>query len=86
MDKRIAQLRKQIDEIDEEMIRLLAERIGLVEQLGQLKKELNLSAGDPEREKEIIDRLEKQAAGILSRDQIARIFRSIFHATRKIQE
>ena len=86
MDKRIAQLRKQIDEIDEKIIRLLAERIGLVEKMGQLKKEFNLSAEDPEREKEIIDRLTTLAGGLLSRDQIDRIFESIFHTTRKIQE
>lgn len=86
MNKTLADLRKGIDEIDEKIVRLLSERMELVKEVGKLKKELNLSPKDPVREKEIIHRLTKSAGGLLSRSQIGQIFRSIFNATKRVQE
>ena len=86
MNKELADLRKRIDEIDEKIVRLLSERMELAKDVGRLKKELDLSAEDPEREREIIHRLTISAGGLLSENQISRIFGSIFNATKRVQE
>lgn len=86
MNKTLVELRRQIDEIDEEIVRLLSQRMELVKEVGKLKKELNLSPEDPLREKEIIHRLTKSAGGLLSRSEISQIFRPIFSATKRVQE
>lgn len=44
------ELRKQIDKIDEQMAKLFEERMNLVKQVGQYKKEHNLPILDKERE------------------------------------
>lgn len=79
----LADLRKRIDEIDEHIVRLLSKRIRLAMKVARLKKASHLSAEDPQREQEIIDRLVKRAQGIPSRTQIVRIFESIFDAAKK---
>ncbi len=47
MDK----IRSQIQQIDEKMIKLIAERMKLSRELGEMKKELGLPVRDSEREK-----------------------------------
>lgn len=47
-------LRKQIDEIDESIINLLAKRMKIVKKVGQLKKKQNIPVLDSARWQEII--------------------------------
>ena len=61
MDKRILQLRKEIDNLDEEIIRLLKKRMRFSKEVGKLKELLDIPVEDKMREKEIIDRLNTYA-------------------------
>ncbi|MEJ5338407.1 MAG: prephenate dehydratase [Aquificaceae bacterium] len=50
-------LRKKIDSIDEEILRLLNERAKLAKKAGEIKKRMGLEVHAPEREREIINRI-----------------------------
>jgi len=58
--------RERIDGLDEQLIRLLAERFEITKAVGQFKAENDLPAADPEREQQQIERLHKiaQMAGM----------------------
>ena len=49
--------RVRIDELDEQLICLLAERFEITKKVGELKAKAGLPAADPKREKEQIARL-----------------------------
>jgi chorismate mutase/prephenate dehydratase len=57
----LLELRKKIDEIDEKIVNLLAERTNLIRRIGQLKRELKLPIKDLKREREIYSRIIKIA-------------------------
>ena len=86
MDKRILQLRKEIDNLDEEIIRLLKKRMHISKEVGKLKEILDIPVEDKMREKEIIDRLNTQAGKNLSEEQLIRIFTAVFRSSKQVQE
>ena len=86
MDKRILELRQQIDAIDEEVIRLLKKRMGISKEVGKLKEELHIPVEDKDREEEIIHRLTSQAGRNLSEEQLIRIFTAVFKSSKQIQK
>lgn len=55
----IEEARKEIDKIDDDMIELLAKRKDLIKKIALIKKGLNKSVIDEEREQEIMERLKK---------------------------
>tara|TARA_Y100000590_G_scaffold31288_1_gene34627 strand:- start:11455 stop:11715 length:261 start_codon:yes stop_codon:yes gene_type:complete len=86
MDKRILQLRKEIDNLDEEIIRLLKKRMHISKEVGKLKEILDIPVEDKMREKEIIDRLNTYAGKNLSEEQLIRIFTAVFRSSKQVQE
>ena len=85
MDKRILELRQEIDKLDEEIIQLLRKRMGISKEVGKLKEELDIPVEDKAREQEIIERLTQQAGKNLSEEQLIRIFTSVFKSSKQIQ-
>lgn len=61
IDMTIEEERKKIDKIDNKLIELLAKRLSIVKELGGYKRQNSLEIFDPEREKELILRMEKLA-------------------------
>ena len=57
----LREYRARIDELDEQLICLLAERFEITKTVGELKAETGLPAADPHREKEQIARLHEIA-------------------------
>lgn len=55
-------LRKRLDEIDGDLVRLLTERFRVTDAVGRYKSKHRLSAVDPQREAEQFDRLRALAA------------------------
>ena len=86
MDKRILQLRKEIDNLDEEIIRLLKKRMRFSKEVGKLKELLDIPVEDKMREKEIIDRLNTYAGKNLSEEQLIRIFTAVFRSSKQVKE
>ncbi|MBU3022427.1 bifunctional chorismate mutase/prephenate dehydrogenase [Aestuariibacter sp. A3R04] len=83
-NKRLAALREGIDEIDKELVSLLARRAKLTTQVGQIKAETGMPVYVPDREKALIASRREQAkrAGVspdLTEDLLRRIMRDSYH-------
>ena len=57
--RRLIDLRRDINGIDEEMMKLFIKRFNIVKEIGAVKKQKKLPIYDPAREKEILDRQKK---------------------------
>jgi monofunctional chorismate mutase len=86
MDKRILELRRQIDNLDEEIIQLLKTRMGISREVGKLKEKLDIPVEDTNRENEIIERLTHQTGQNLSEQQLIRIFTAVFKSSKQVQK
>lgn len=51
--EKIAEYRKEIERIDEQLAKLICERMDVSCKIGEYKKENNLSVYDPEREEQL---------------------------------
>ena len=78
-------LRNNIDALDDQLLTLLNQRMELVRRVGELKRSTNAVIYRPEREKQIIDRLNKQNSGLLNRPAIEAIFLEIFAVSRNLE-
>lgn len=85
MDKRLKNLRQNIDDIDKKILNLLEDRMRIVQEVGNLKEKLDISVEDLNRENEIIQRLTQHSSGKLSENQLIRIFTSVFKSSKQIQ-
>lgn len=78
-------LRRKIDEIDLEILRLISERGRLAIEISKAKRENASGVYDPAREREIKERLERANPGPLPPSSIAAIYREIISACRALQ-
>jgi len=81
----IDSIRQQIDDIDQQLLYLLNERMELVKRIGELKQSSNTAIYRPEREKAILDRLNQVSEGRLTTQAIEAIFLEIFAVSRNIE-
>ena len=77
--------RKEIDEIDAELLRLLNMRARLALKVGALKQAAHLPFCDPERERLVLERLQEINAGPLDERAVGRVFRRIIRESRRVQ-
>jgi chorismate mutase len=77
--------RKEIDEIDAELLRLLNMRARLALKVGALKQAADLPCSDPERERTVLERLQEINAGPLDQRAVGKVFRRIIHESRRVQ-
>lgn len=78
-------LRKQIDAIDEQLLELCNERARLAQQIGIEKQRLGLPIYVPEREQQILDRLQQINPGPLKASAIREIFTCIIQSCRNLE-
>ena len=80
------ELRRDIDRVDEVLVRLLNERARCACEVGKLKKELGIEVYQPEREKQVIQHVRSIASeGPLGPDAIARLFERIIDEARSLE-
>ncbi|MFV0561762.1 chorismate mutase, partial [Malaciobacter mytili] len=84
-EKGLKELRNKLDNIDNELLELLNKRMDIVHEVGVLKAHSGGSIYRPEREREIIDRLELLNKGKLNRSAIEALFLEIFAISRNIE-
>ena len=77
--------RNEIDEVDEELLRLLNMRARLAIKVGILKRAGGLPLRDLGREQFVIDRLAGANTGPLDRQGVARLFRRIMRESRRVE-
>ncbi|MBD3164055.1 hypothetical protein GF323_02565 [Candidatus Woesearchaeota archaeon] len=86
MADKIKKIRKQIDRIDMVLITALAERMSLMPEIGEYKKENNIPIFQEKREQEIMENLKRIAKDHdLNEDFVEEIFLSIFNEAKRIQ-
>ena len=83
MSEKLKQCRDQIDRIDNEMLQLLNQRAALAQQIGHLKD--NGVVLRPEREAQVLQRLQANNIGPLSNDAIAALFTEVMSQCRALE-
>lgn len=79
-------LRRDIDRVDEVLVRLLNERARCVCEVGRLKKEGGLDVYQPDREKEVLAHVRSIAAeGPLGPEAVGRLFERIIDEARRLE-
>ena len=79
-------LRKDIDRVDEVLVRLLNERARCACEIGRIKKEQKVEIYQPEREKQVLEHVKSVAAeGPLEPEAIARLFERIMDEARRLE-
>lgn len=85
-DKNILELREKIDEIDDQISNLIAERMSLAQEIGDIKNGKGLDVVNPEREKIVFQKLAERCARIGINDKLLKpIWEEILNASHKIQ-
>jgi len=77
--------RKRIDEIDQQLVKLLNARSRCAVEIGHLKRKLDLPAWQPEREAEILRNVVKANGGPLDDAAIRRLFERIIDEARSLE-
>ena len=81
----IGALRQAIDEIDENIMDLINQRLSLAKQIGAFKKQVGIQITDGEREKKIMGRLLEKNNGPMRAEGLRNIFEAIIAEGRNIQ-
>ena len=77
--------RKRIDEIDQQLLKLLNDRSQCAVEVGHIKKKSNMPAWQPEREAEILRNVVKSNRGPLDDAAIRRLFERIIDEARSLE-
>ena len=80
------ELRRSIDAVDQQILKLLHERVRLVVAVGEYKRERALPVYDPERERALLERLCRAAEPPLDAETIRRIFERLVDESRRIEQ
>ncbi len=81
----LRRLRQQIDDLDDEILRLLNQRMLLVQEIAALKHQVGKDPLDLDREQSIFRRLARKNQGPLAWGAVKKIFGEILAASRDIQ-
>lgn len=81
----LSRLRRQIDRIDRDLLRLLNRRAAAALKIGRLKRRQGLPVYDGRREQEVLLRLTSRNAGPLPAASVRAIFREILRRNRGLQ-
>ncbi len=79
-------LRREIDAIDAKILQLIAARVRVVLRVGDLKRTLGATVYDPDREREMLERLGDHVEPPLDRDTVRRIFERLIDESRRIEQ
>jgi len=83
--KDLAEWRRRIDAIDEQLMRLLNSRSACAVEIGRIKREAGLPVYAPEREAWILDRVMRENPGPLDPLAVRRVFERIIDESRRLE-
>ncbi len=85
--ERISALRKKVDEIDEEILRFLKERMEVCKSIGAIKREHGIPIRDYQREDEVYTNVVRKASELeLNPHKVKAIYRKIIAMSAHAQE
>jgi len=86
MATQLRELRDAIDQIDRELVELLAKRLRLVVSVGEYKRGHSLPIYDAERERDLLARVAHAAPSPLEPAMAQRIFQCIILESRELEQ
>ncbi|WJF90995.1 prephenate dehydratase [Paraburkholderia bonniea] len=86
LNLRLKPLRERIDALDTQLIALLNQRAAIALEVGEVKKHFNAPVFRPEREQQVITRLQDLSDGPLAGQHISAIWREIMAASRALEK
>jgi chorismate mutase/prephenate dehydratase len=86
VEKVLAELRRKIDGIDDQILSLLNQRALVAQQIGQAKAGQGLDFYNPGRELAVFERLVAQNCGPFPADAVKRVFREIISASLSLEQ
>ena len=81
----IADWREKIDQLDDEIVRLISERAGAAVAIGEIKQQRGAAIYEPNREQAVFDHVRAINPGPLSAGQIQDIYERIMDVMRALQ-
>ena len=81
----LSECRDAIDALDDNLLELLTKRMEVVQEVGRIKHKDGSAIYRPEREQQILERLNSQSEGVLTDSAIEAIFLEIFAAARNME-
>ncbi len=81
----IDQIRKEIDRLDQELLRIFNERASLALKIGEIKKVQGIPVYDPTREKRIFAKMQAANPGPLENSAIVRLFERVIDESRRLE-
>lgn len=85
-DPELLELRQAIDDVDRQILELIARRVRLVLRVGDYKRERNIPVYDPSRERALFERLCKLAPAPLEDTTVRRIFERLVDESRRLEQ
>lgn len=81
----IDEIRREIDRLDSELLRIFNQRADYALKIGEIKKGLGLPVYDPNREKKIFQRMKEENPGPLDDQAIVRLFERVIDESRRLE-
>ena len=85
MHRTLPELRVEIDAVDTQLLQLLNQRAALAHEVGEIKRLEGSAVFRPEREAQVIARLQQANAGALKNSSVAMIWREVMSACRALE-
>jgi len=82
----IADWRRKIDEIDRKLVEILNQRAQAAQEIGRLKRDSDLPIYEPDRERIVLEQVQKINRGPLQHRHLLQIFERIMDVMRNIQK
>jgi len=81
----IADWRKKIDAMDEQIVELISKRAEAAKAIGELKKQTELPVYEPQREKDVLEHVKKVNPGPLDDAELIHVYERIMDVMRTLQ-
>lgn len=81
----IDDLRREIDRLDSDLLRIFNQRADFALKIGEIKKARGLPVYDPAREKKIFQRMKEENPGPLDDDAMVRLFERVIDESRRLE-
>src|SRR5215831_11215729 len=83
----LPELRKRIDDVDDQLLTLLAERADIAHAIADAKRAARATGfHDPDRERKVLERVATKGAGLFPKDAIRVVFREVMSACLSLEE
>jgi chorismate mutase len=84
-EARVSDLRRRIDQVDDQLMKLLNSRSACAVEIGRIKRQIGMPVYQPDREKWILDRAERNNPGPLDSGAVRRVFERVIDESRRLE-